>query len=41
VVRLETALKVAGEHFLGGESDFSGPKQVRRWLEDLAMALER
>jgi len=36
-----TALKVAGEHFRGGESDFAGPKQVRRWLEDLAMALER
>jgi trehalose 6-phosphate phosphatase len=34
------ALKVAGEHFRGGESDFAGPKQVRRWLEDLAMALE-
>jgi len=36
-----TALKVAGEHFRGGESDFAGPRQVRRWLEDLAMALER
>jgi trehalose 6-phosphate phosphatase len=36
-----TALKVAGEHFAGGESDFAGPKQVRRWLEDLAMVLER
>lgn len=36
-----TALKVAGEHFRGGEFDFAGPKQVRRWLEDLAMALER
>lgn len=35
-----TALKVAGEHFRGGDSDFAGPKQVRRWLEDLAMALE-
>lgn len=35
-----TALKVAGEHFGGGESDFAGPKQVRRWLEDLAMTLE-
>ena len=35
-----TALKVAGEHFCGGESDFAGPKQVRRWLEDLAMVLE-
>ena len=34
------ALKVAGEHFPGGESDLAGPKQVRRWLEDLAMALE-
>jgi trehalose 6-phosphate phosphatase len=35
------ALKVAGEHFPGGESDLAGPRQVRRWLEDLAMALER
>jgi len=35
-----TALKVAGEHFRGGEANFAGPKQVRRWLEDLAMALE-
>jgi trehalose 6-phosphate phosphatase len=35
-----TALKVAGEHFRGGESDFTGPAQVRRWLEDLAKAWE-
>ena len=34
------ALKVAGEHFRGGGAHFTGPAQVRRWLEDLAMALE-
>lgn len=34
------AFKVAGEHFRVGEANFSGPKQVRRWLEDLAVALE-
>jgi trehalose 6-phosphate phosphatase len=33
-------LKVAGEHFQGGGTYFTGPAQVRRWLEDLAMTLE-
>lgn len=36
-----TALTVAGEHFRGGDSNFAGPKQVRRWLEDLAIVFER
>jgi trehalose 6-phosphate phosphatase len=33
-------LKVGGEHFRGSGSDFTGPAQVRNWLEGLAMTLE-
>lgn len=34
-------LKVGGEHFQGEGTHFSGPAQVRRWLQDLAATLER
>jgi hypothetical protein len=33
-------LRVGGEHFQGGGSHFTGPAHVRRWLQDLATALE-
>lgn len=33
-------LKVAGEHFQGGGTYFTGPAQVRRWLHELAMTLD-
>ena len=34
-------LKVAGEHFSSGGAHFKGPGEVRRWLHDLAEALDR
>ena len=40
-VRLEgIGLKVGGEHFREKGSDFTGPAQVRNWLERLAATLE-
>ncbi|HKA65535.1 MAG TPA: trehalose-phosphatase, partial [Methyloceanibacter sp.] len=34
-------LKVGGEHFRRGGTHFSGPAQVRSWLQDLATTLEK
>jgi hypothetical protein len=34
-------LKVGGEHFQRGGTDFSGPAQVRHWLQDFATMLEK
>ena len=34
-------LKVKGEHFAGAATHFSGPADVRRWLEDFAEMLAR
>jgi len=34
-------LKVGGEHFQRGGTHFSGPAQVRHWLQDLATTLEK
>jgi trehalose 6-phosphate phosphatase len=34
-------LRVGGEHFQRGGTHFSGPAQVRHWLQDLATTLEK